>query len=74
MKKVAVGLLTILPVADVGVSLRSFAGRCSVPEAIAAEILFASDFQVPETMELPADAVVRSSPIYRSNLTSLKRI
>jgi hypothetical protein len=40
VKKVAVGLLTILPVAVVGVSLRSFAGWCSVPEATAAEILF----------------------------------
>ena len=39
MKKFAVGLLTILPVAVLGVSLRGFAGRCSVPEAIAAEIL-----------------------------------
>ena len=39
MKKFAVGLLTILSVAVSGVSLRSFAGRCSVPEAIAAEIL-----------------------------------
>ena len=44
MKKVAVGLLTILPVAVVGVSLRSFAGWCSVPEAIAAEILFCVRF------------------------------
>lgn len=52
-----------------GVSLRGFAGRCSVPEAIAAEILFTSDFQVPEMMKLPADAVVRSSQIYRSNFT-----
>jgi hypothetical protein len=39
VKKFAVGLLTILPVAVLGVSLRGFAGRCSVPEAIAAEIL-----------------------------------
>jgi hypothetical protein len=39
VKKVAVGLLTILPVAVVGASLRGFAGQCSVPEAIAAEIL-----------------------------------
>ena len=39
MKKVAVDLLTILSVAVVGASLRSFAGQCSVPEAIAVGIL-----------------------------------
>ena len=44
MKKVAVGLLMILPVAVVGVSLRGFAELCSVPEAIAAEILFCIRF------------------------------
>jgi hypothetical protein len=39
VKKFAVGLFTILSVAVVGGSRRCFAGLCSVPEAIAAEIL-----------------------------------
>ncbi len=44
MKKVAGGLFTILSVAVVGGSRRCFAGLCSVPEAIAAEILFCVRF------------------------------
>jgi hypothetical protein len=44
VKKFDVGLFTILSVAVVGGSRRCFAGLCSVPEAIAAEILFCVRF------------------------------
>jgi hypothetical protein len=44
VKKFAGGLFTILSVAVVEGSRRCFAGLCSVPEAIAAEILFCIRF------------------------------
>lgn len=70
MKKFAVGLFKILSVAVVGGAPgAALPGWARFPKPSRPRSSFASDFQVPETMGLPADAVVHSSPIYRSNFT-----